>query len=453
MNRDDVLIQAVQTANSSQFKLTGIKVELEIVFGRDNMSRVSRGCENCSEGAVSCSCVGGCNNCRHRGFVRCKPCFSKFNPHDQRSVNDEILKRLMPLKLARKLKKSEYNDYGYMYAPKLPLVFAKTYFDVTVDTEFTFTISTLNPKTVLLLPKILEAFYSVKDMFNQEPSIEGAGMHITFLKTKDAGYPRGYATQTDQLRFKNFKKSMTLLLPALYFLSSCNDKSRGLGYRRPQIASIHESAINWLYQGLEFRTFEPCYTTPEMILDDVLVGLNCLKFFTKKYTRNHLAKITTKTNFGCDGSDLQRLYVTTEHIDLLNRGLRMIKPSYLSVTEIKAQRGFKTTKRDLRSKEKQAMLKAETEYTLYEKRYSWSLVTTKNNYIRRHFEDLLRQEEQANEPRQYTAELEAELLEIAEQRATPDVTRFGQAKEAKEQFCKNKIAQVLNAGDFVLEVN
>lgn len=457
MNKDDVLIQAVKTAKESQFKLTGIKVELEIVFGRGNHRSVL-GCDACSDGRVACPRCdrGGCSRCFHRGYTNCKTCVKRFNPRDTKSVNDELLRRLLPLKLARKLKASELSDYGYVYTAKDPMVFAKTYNDVTVDTEFTFTLSMADPKTVLLLPKILEAFYSLKDKFGQEPSIHNAGMHITLLKTANAGYPRGDHTQADALRFKNFKKSMVLLLPALYFLSSANDKARSLGYRQPRIAPIHTSAINFLGQGLEFRTFEPCFDNPSMILDDVVVALNCLKFFTKKYTRNHLAKITTKTYFGCEGSnDLKRLYVTTEHIDLLNRGLRMIKPSYLTVTEIKQQRGFKTTKRDLKSREVVALQRAQKEYELYEQRFSWSIVTTKNNYIRRYMDDLLYREQNNEVPRPYTATLESELLEQARVLAEPEVDRFTKSKEPKTAFCQKQLAKFLKAGDFELnmEVN
>lgn len=446
--KEQVVVDAVKAAKRSQFGLTAIKVELEIRFHRDNQPRPTYGCSKCTSGEVLHSgCRGvGCIGCSHNGRKACMTClFKNIDWNNLRLVNDYVLKQLVKFGLAERIPDGERYAHSYFYRPKSPLVFAKTYNDVTVDTELTFTLSVEEPESALLLPKFLKAFYGLKKHLNQEPSVAGAGMHMSLLNSEGGVYPT-YSTPSEVAKFRNFRKSMILLMPALFFLGSPDSKSRPMGYRRPMVEQQHYSAINYGSGALEFRVFETCYEYPETILDNVVVMCNCLRFWTKKYTRNHLQKITKECLFGNDGGgELSRLFVTTQHIDLLNRGLRMIKPSYRTITELKTQRNFTITKRAIRSKEVKALKVAEQQYIEYEYKYGWEQVMRKNNYINDFLSDAVI----------YTSGVrpapgDPETLRLATERAEEKLKNRTDTKTSKPVFINETINKELNAGDYKL---
>lgn len=478
MKREETLVEMVENAKKSQFGLTGIKVELEAVFNRSRAPRpYRRGCDNCYDGHHDCRSCGGdgingdpdisdrdCLVCNGTGSQDCEHCLEQArltadipNYNDLKFVHDQVLAKLKKYKLVKAIPMGQNHNHGYKYQPKAPLVHSHIYNDMTVDTEMTFTLALDDPKTVLLLPKIVKAFSELKDEIGQGIDVANAGMHIALLNSPDAHYPSN-STDAHMNRYRNFKKSMTLLMPALFFLGSANNKSRGLRYRQPKVGcqdinqNDHRSAINYTGGALEFRVFETCYENPEMILDDVAVALNCLRFWTKKYTRNYLVKIANNVKFGVEGSDeLKRLFVTTEHIDLLNRGLRMIKPSYYSITEIKAQRNFDVTKTLLRDSVKRARLVAEREYVLYDKRFSWEMTMNRHNYISDYlFRNIPRPLDSGGVSQDMPDPDDPKIIEEANKHADQRVSEMLNGKKPLEVFVTENLPRINNPGDYQL---
>lgn len=462
MNKEKILVEAVKAAKDGEFGLTGVKVEFEAKFGRERMPKV-RQLHNCTNGRgggteIHASCGGiGCDDCNRRGWNMCEGCEGSgriTNPDitdwlDMRLIHDKILEKIEPLGLAQRIPENIEADArsdGHRWQPKAPLVWSHVLNDGTVDTEQTLTLSVEgngNEKNVLFLPKLMEAFYSLKDEIGLPVDVSNAGMHISLLNNEGARYP-STPTGADMTRFRNFKKSMILLMPALYFLASSNEKSRDLGYREPKCESTHKySAVSYRGGALEFRVFETCYETPEVILDDVMVALNCLKFWTKKYTRNHLDKITSEVRFGKRaGTELSRFYVSNEHIDLLNRGLRIIKPSWYSITELKKQRNFTLTKRDTKNLTQEAQTEAERQYKVYQERIGWQKVMRKNSYIANAIGDRVVYVEGYEKCEKLDMEqIEKEAEEAAEREVIA---------EPKAPWCKRAADHIADIGEYTL---
>jgi hypothetical protein len=107
-----------------------------------------------------------------------------------------------------------------------------------------------------------------------------------------------------------------------------------------------------------------------------------MRFWKKKYVKTGLSKITPQVNFGRDGDrKLERFYVKREHIDLLNVGLQMIKPCYLSISQVKKQRNFCVTKKTIDQRFKDRKVQIAKEYKEYEQRFEWSIVMSRNNHL------------------------------------------------------------------------
>lgn len=475
--REKALVAAVEAAKKSQFGLTAIKVEFEIVFNRSramhNPCDVCDGdgmeeCEDCeARGLEDCPDCGGdiigtCGTCR-AGFVFCQTCNGECqvpcsscagrpasNWNDFRFMHDKVLAKLVRAGLAQKIPNGMHYQNARKYMPKAPLVYSEVLHDSTVDTEQTLTLLMDNPQNVLLLPKLVRAFYSLKDEIGQVPSIDGAGLHISLLNSQDGGYP-AESTAIDRKCFENFRRSMILLLPALYFLGSSNERSRDMTYRKPMIerggsytnhGNGKYSAISYRNGALEFRVFEPCFDKPEAILDDVMVALNCMRFWTRKYTRNYLAKITKEVDFGNDrSSELRRLYITYEHLDLLNRGLRMIKPCYYSVTELKKQRNFTVTKIDIRENMEKARKLAEEQYKRYEAMVGWEQVMERNNYINRMVSEHLHHTE-------VTIPDEKKMKEF--EKKADKIVKNTIKKDDLDTYCSREVKRIIKPGDYKL---
>ena len=301
-------------------------------------------------------------------------------------VHQNILARLESLGLSENISGE--------WKPKKPLVFAKVYNDLSVDTELTFTLMLNKASNILLLPKIIQIFRDVCEDSGEYFEIDRAGMHIALLNNATGRYP-ARAKAGDPARFKNFRKSMIRLLPALYFLGSHDETSRSLDYRQPQISSSavpsggrynpenqKYSAVAYREGAVEFRVFETCYENPDAILDMVCVISNAMKFWTTEYTRNNLKKYKS-VRFGIDGGhQLSRMFVMAEHIDLLNAGLNILKPKYYTLKQLKKQRNFTITKASLNTKMKEIRLTAVKNYAEYEKRYSWERIYMEQDYVR-----------------------------------------------------------------------
>lgn len=498
--RDDVLVEQVRRAKKVH-GLTAIKIELEAKFNRKHLS--SSSCEYCDDGAQECNdcegrgdfmcstCDGSgevensegdtvtcdgcdegwypCDDCGGSGQQDCEDCGGtvegsqeqrepsasdiNWNEEDNDcliAITDRLLEKVAPYGLAER----GTTDYSREWKPKLPLVFTKAYDDVSVDTEQTLTLLMDDPRSVILSPKFVEAFYSLKDEIGQGVDLSNAGMHISLLFSEGGVYPSANIA-TDRLKFKNFRKSMILLMPALYFLGASDHKSRPMKFRKPRVHTVgmtydhHDpdkySAIYYNNGALEFRVFDTCYENPEVILDDISVALNCLKYWTRGYTRNYLDKVANNVSFGKDDSrELKRLFVIDEHIDLLNRGLKLIKPSYRSITELKRQRNFTVTKRDTKNHLKNARLKAEAEYQIYDNKFSWDMVIRRNNYVTRYLED------SRDEARNNIKAISDVAIKIATDKADANVKEYAKSKDTLDKFCEEQLPRLTNAGEYTL---
>lgn len=459
LNRDDVIVQAIESIKHGHFKGTAIKVELEAQFNRRS-DRYSSGddeweyCECCDEGSVTCgTCDGGydggdftCSDCDGEGqnlryewrqwrtqrdnardtgtefsepepvqYDECEHCSGsgsvdycpdceegsntcdecdgtyRWRPDGYSEDNEDtsdtpnwnkesvchsfIMKKLKELNLAEFREgdwRNTHAGYSTQWHPVAPLKYAEFYRDGSVDSEFTFTLSIEDPRSVLLLPKVIDIWKQLGDAIGQGINVARAGMHTAILQTPDCTYPVIHSP-AQQRMFDNFQKSMNLFLPALFFLGSGNDRSRELGFRKPQVSSREKySAVYYRGQALEYRLFNTCYDNPDTILDNLVVIANTLKYWGPEYRPSGLSKIANGIKFGNENDDsLERFYCTAQHIDLLNAGLKKLKPAYYTIKEVKKQRAFRRTKRTVKHIFTERAKQATQEYTDYENRLEW----------------------------------------------------------------------------------
>lgn len=295
------------------------------------------------------------------------------------------------------------NEFISYWHPIGALKYAEFYDDGSVDSEITLTISIKDPKNVLLLPKIIRIFSEFMEAVKEDGgdvSTEGAGMHIALLNSKNYVYPSNTSID-NRRRFHNFQRSMSMLLPALYFLGANSDKTRGLEYRYPRIEiyngesswdirRAHKwSAICYSQGALEFRIFETCYESPNTILENIIVIKNCMKYWRRGYKPSGLETIANEVRFGIEyGKELSRFYRTVEHVDLLNAGISKLRPNSVKVRELKRKRNFSLTKRGLQAKVNEFKRDLLKQYEEYEERFAWDLNVRKMHFESQELKDL-----------------------------------------------------------------
>lgn len=409
-NKHDVVVQAVKQLKLSEHGTTAIKVEVEANIERE---------------------------------------------HSDKDTWAMIAERLEPLGLTRYNEddyfRAGHTGYSSHWFPKLPLRYGEVYNDGSVDTEFTFTLMLNNPENILLLPKILQIVVDVYKEVGYELDTSNAGMHMALLNNAKGTYPTRPKAY-DISRFKNFRKSMIRLLPALYFLGSCTERSRALRFREPKIEHCQSSnngqfrpgiakysAVAFSQGAVEFRVFETCYDNPEVILDNVVVMANAMKFWTRAYTRNYLRPMPQAIKFGTDrGYDLQRLYVTKQHIDLLHDGLNILKPMYYSINELKKQRNFTVTKKSIDGKLKEVKQKALESYVRYDKQFKWSILREEQRYMARLLDEYVEGIKDAD-PDKDRSKVMLTLQQRAKQLAKQNIS----AKQKRKSFIDSKIADAI----------
>jgi hypothetical protein len=414
--RDDVLIKSVERMKAGAFGVTAIKVELEAQLNRrsyvnqsahcdeDNCEGGRHECDNCGgEGTFDCDdCDGGyyedddgdevecgscdgethttCSHCHGDGYITCpNPTNTDtnervYNFRNETDCRQWILKELLPLGL------SKLDEDGITYVPKLPLKFIKFYNDGSVDSECTFTLMLNDPKNIFLLPKFVDIWNKLAKTIDCGMETQGAGLHMALIRTANGIYPSS-TLDTQVVAYKNFKRSVVPLLPALFFLGTNNDKSRAMRFRRPRITcdkmdyDSKYSAVVYRNGAIEFRVFDTCYDNPQAILDNVVVMSNAMRYWSKKLVPNKLEGAVKNMRFGKEnGQELERLYMKVEYLDVLNHGLEKLKPSYYTIKEVKEQRKFRINKRYLVSKQGEVRKEAEVSYREYENRLAWNLV-------------------------------------------------------------------------------
>lgn len=361
LKRDEELVKLIDRVKRSPAKVTALKVEME---GRIN--RTNRCDEDCSL------------NLRSEAHVGCKQ-FSSV-----RVAHDYVLQYLVPFGLAEAVpEEAQPPQHSYKFRPVYPCRFSKIYTDS--ETEWTITIDLKESENVLLAPHLIDAFNHLAEANGKGIDVLGSGMHMAFLQGKNGVYPSDeHRSKVQQQRFANFQKSMTPLLPALYLLGANRTQdgigiTRSLGARMPQVSNSDKySAIAYRMGAIEFRVFDTCYDNREQILDNVAVMARSMsKYWRKTYRSPGMEKYMTKpVYFGGNNDDcvnkLDSLFMLKEQVDLLNAGLKRIKPPYLSVRDIKASRLFK---RNGRNCKKLDTVKYQTYYTQYLKSVKWEIET------------------------------------------------------------------------------
>lgn len=493
LNRTEVILDAVEKLKNSPFKATAIKVELEAHLGRSNAE--ANVCVYCSEGMRSCTSCGGdwhrtCERCDgvgviannstefeqttdcicDDGSVLCTECFFGKAPNcadcngygtvsgdaswSQRWCHATLMEKLSELGLAES--KDELVKLGKTHLmsawhPKGALKYAEFYSDGSVDSEFTFTLSLKNPEDIFLLEKIVRIWDTFCKDAGPDYNVSGAGMHMALLNHPECKYGGAdnyqEPTSLDTRRFSNFSKSMSLLQPALFFLSSTDSSSRPLKFREPGVTTQKYSAIAYRESAIEFRCFQTCYKNPSQILDNLVVIKNCMKYWRLNYKPSGVEKITRELKFGnSTSSKLARMYTTLTHVQVLDVGLKKLKPSYLTVREIKQQRQFQLTKRHFTQIVKKTTEEAKLEFEEYEERFDWSLKIQRDMAIANNLAHTI----------DYAIDIRGVDREEAQTRAVTaaeeHIEYVKSTKKNLERFIEDKIATInkASAGQYTL---
>jgi hypothetical protein len=336
--REKAVDKAIRFIKNCPYKGTAIKIELEAFLGRTSDRRDS--CDACNAtGEVICKCEGleqNCPICKGRGYIPCSLCDGqgenkiKGKRRTELYCQEFILSHVTP----------EAREH---------LIFSKTYLDGTVDTEFTFTLPLHHVRDSI---EFIKAFALLAEDIGAGISTNSAGMHIAILNSPTGKYgsPKD-GNHLEKRRYQNFAKSMTHLLPALYFLASPDNKSRRLGYRVPQISTDKYSAINAGHRVFEYRVFETCYQRPEAILDNLCVIANTLKYYSYHYTKHSFFGKIGKFGFEDYGHGLDRFFRTEVNYRALMAGIKMLKPSYKTIKQLKKERNFDLTLKKIQERD------------------------------------------------------------------------------------------------------
>lgn len=374
LTKEELIIRAVELGKQSTFGLTGVKIELEALFNRRDIPIPYVECERCEgDGHYDhASCNGdGCDGCNFNGYMNCYKC--RWQRTDWR--NEDFCHQWILRELAKSGSGLAKYDRGTRkYVEQAPLVYSDFMYDISVDSELTATISLENPQNIFLLPKLIEVWNKLGEAIGHGVNVQNAGMHMSLINDPECYYPSRQVADERSRQFSNFEKSMRLLLPALFFLGSTDEHSRSTHFREPQVSEDKFSAIHYYGGALEFRVFETCYDKPEQVLNNFVVMRNCIRFWTNEYRSPQLEKISPNLAFGNDnGETISRFYTTNKHIDILNAGLRKIKPIYLTLKELKAQRNFTVSKNSLNKQLTKKRKEAEISYKEYASRFDWRL--------------------------------------------------------------------------------
>jgi hypothetical protein len=334
--REEAVDKAIEFIKNCPYKGTAIKIELEAFFGREGNSRPCSTCDG--RGRTLCNdCLGDteeCPFCDDECTIECSSC------HAQRPDNTN--NRHMSLEQCH-----TYVMEAVSKEARDALVYANTYYDGSVDTELTLTLPIDKARYAV---EFLRAFNELGKYIGNGANVSGAGMHIAILNSPDCNYP--YGNRMDSRRALNFKYSMTRLMPALFFLASSDHRSRHLNYRHPEVNLVSKyAAITGQNGCFEYRVFETCYQRPEAILDNLCIIANTLKYYSyRKITHPFFGKIGP-VGFNDLGQGVERFFKQENNYRALLAGVKLLKPSYKTIKDLRRERNFKITLADIRRKE------------------------------------------------------------------------------------------------------
>lgn len=305
-----------------------------------------------------------CNACVGTGGLPCSACDgsgTRGNFNELGDCENYIMEKLAQAvygKTINELRAEKQMQTGHAWKVLGFVSFAKFYYDGSVDSELTITMPIEHADKAQILVEVFRDFAQLASANNIDT--RGSGMHIAVLPEGCRGvYPA--QTRLNTAGADNFKREVTKLLPALYFLGTGGHRSRSMQYRSPRIA--HDSKYSAIYtrnyQVFEFRVFETCYDRPEAINDFIQVIAGALKF----YADPTLKVKTLGKKFGFPSSTaIANYYGTTEQLRILNATVKYLKPEDKTFKRLKSERGLKFTIKSLATKEKSRLATLRNEY-------------------------------------------------------------------------------------------
>jgi hypothetical protein len=458
MRTNEAVIEAVKRLNNSEYGATGIKVELEAHLSRtgdcydcDGSGEIwhsacdGDGCDDCSNGYTDCASCGN-NDTEYRSESNC---FEFILNHLCQTLYNQSLEERREERGddLESISSSHSNYYLTDYQLIDGLAYAEFYNDGSVDSEFTFTVKTDNPENIHIIPKAIEAFKALAAEIGNPIAIERAGMHMAVLQGENAFYPvrsRWSESRVMVRQWENFRAGMTPLLPALYLLGTSCGITRSMEFRHPRVSYTDKySAIYYNGGAMEFRVFDTCYDNPEATLDNIMVMEKAMRYWAE--TPKKSIDLPRDLRFGNEnGRELTRLYCSERHIELLNKGLALLKPGYYSVREIKKQRGFNLTRASVKAKVSRAKREAEIAYREYEQRFEWGMKARELRFQ----SDFM--EQQSN--RRGELPDEATFAQRMSDWVNSRIGRERRNKQTLDQHIELALRRLNNEGDFTLAV-
>ena len=408
------LKKSIEVIKNSEYKGTHIKLELEAELGRDYSEDDTCSdcdddgyyyCDDCNDGSVECENCNGtgeitdpanhhldidcpecdegyvtCDNCDGVARTDCGSCDGSGEAGDG-WTNDAC---------------SEFILNHIPAVTREALTYSCFYNDGSVDSEFTFTLPIDKAHHAIY---VIEAFNLLAKEIDGCFETNGAGMHIAILNNPNGGYP--YGNRLDETKANNFARSMTPLLPALYFLASATHDSRGLSYRKPRVTLYDKyGCISGSHNVFEYRIFETCYERPLAVIDYIIVIANTLKYYTNNYidTSLKIGELGIK-----NGNGLDRFYYTSKHLKALERGVEMLRPQYKSFQTLKKERNFTIDVNKLKESEKQRVEEWKQEFGQVKTRRAYERLRIYHDYLSRGYR--AKAEGQDIDPQQYAKEM------------------------------------------------
>lgn len=336
MKLSKAYLEAVKTIKDKGF--SHIKIELEA--GLDRRTSDNREACECDNGLRHCDDCNGqgystgtnphsgeefqneCVTCEGEGSYDCSDCGGTGRRAGDDWSNDGCLRWI---------------ENFLQPATRKALVFARFYFDGSVDSELTFT---MKIEDAYLATEVMEAFLHLGDAIGNGINVSNAGMHMAILP--QAKYP--CTKKLDSKKIANFKTEVTKLLPALYFTAATGKQTRPLGYRMPAIKSDEKRSAIYTRGDtiMEFRIFDTCYMNPGKLLENIEIIAKTLDYYSDKKLAVNFKE------FGFfDTNDLKKQYDSLPSIKALDETLRYVKPNKLTIKKMKADRGVLIDKRAL----------------------------------------------------------------------------------------------------------
>lgn len=342
MRQLDKIKKSIESAGFSH-----VKVELEAQLWRD--SGDPEECSTCNgEGNLSCDNCSGegfltildalgnehhqeCAVCEGREWASCSDCNGTGTEPGYYDFDDERVCH-------------RYLKENVSVEAKNALTFSHFYNDGSVDSELTFTMPVAKMEYIA---EFIVAFKKLAEANGHGFDVDGAGMHLTVIPASSKGvYPVSERMPADKVA--NFTSEVTKLLPALFFAASCDNRSRRLRYRNPQIGPDKYNAVS-THRGTcyEFRVFETCYDRPEAVFEYFETIGKTLAYH--KNPKKKVSKIGKRYEF-VDGTGIERFVDTPEKLEVLRKQSTLVKPTGKTFRAMCLERGVDSTKKAIDSK-------------------------------------------------------------------------------------------------------